>query len=112
MTILIFRKRRQFQSCTRFGYDCTNNSDSTDSTSDEDEPLAYDAKATYVGINNVYVTLNIALCKCNGNNSKQDQVFTDIKKETESEEILEIIENILKNKTNMRKKEATYESIL
>ena len=95
MTILIFRKRRQFQSCTRFGYDCTNNSDSTDSTSDEDEPLAYDAKATYVGINNVHVTL-----KCDGDNSKQDQVFTDIKKETESEEILEIIENILKNKTN------------
>ena len=85
MTILIFRKRRQFQSCTRFGYDCTNNSDSTDRTSDEYEPLAYDAKATYVGINNVH-----ALCKCDGDNSKQDQVFTDIKKETESEEILEI----------------------
>ena len=70
--ILIFRKRRQIQSCTRFGYDCTNNADSTDITSDEDEPLADDAKATYVGINIVYVTLNIALCKCNGDNSKQN----------------------------------------
>ena len=95
-----FRRRRQRRRCARLGCDCTDHYGDIDATSgcddDEDEPLACDDKPTNVKINNVHVTINIDVCKCGRDKTKLEQVLTVVNKETDSEELLKIIENVLK----------------
>ena len=82
------------------GCECTDHYGDTYVTSgcddDEDEPLASDDKTTNVKINNIHVTLNIDVCKCGMDKTKLKQVLTVVNKETDSEELLKIIENVLK----------------
>ena len=44
------------------------------------------------------MTLNIEVCKCGVDKTKVDQILTVVNKETDSEELLKIIENVLKKK--------------
>ena len=95
-----FRRRGQRRRCARLGCECTNHYGDTYATygcdDDEDEPLACDDKPTNVKINNVHVTINIDVCKCGIDKTKLQQVLTVVNKETDSEELLKIIENVLK----------------
>ena len=92
-----FRWRKQRRRCATLGCECTNHYDVTSGCDDdEDEPLASDDKTTNVKINNIHVTLNIDVCKCGMDKTKLEQVLTVVNKETDSEELLKIIENVLK----------------